>query len=216
MSDERKSGSSGSRRRRRRRGRRNRKKNNNNSGGKKSGSSRGSKGSRGKRGKKSRGSRGSRGSKNRRGRGNSRNRRGGNRKSTPREKFGGRDPKDVSAGKWNGPSELNAFELFCSYHLGIFENNSYRDPSLKSVAKLFGRSIDEVRDALSECGLDDNTVRESSYDLSLARLDVKVAPNGIDKRELAKNLYDEFIAEHPSFVDWSESSSDDEDVEQTA
>ena len=100
---------------------------------------------------------------------------------------------------------LNAFELFCAYHLGIFENNTYRDPSIKQVARLFGKNVDEIREALESCGLDDQSVKATGYDLSLARLDVKVAPEGIDKRELAKNLYDEFHAEHPGLEPaWSE------------
>jgi len=133
---------------------------------------------------------------------------GGKRKSqTPEEKFGGREPRDANAGRRDGPGQLNAFELFCAYHLGIFEDNEYREPSLKSVARLFDRSPDEIRTALEACGLDDNAVRTADYDLSLAQLDVKVAPDGIDKREIAKNLFDEFIDAHPGFVDWSEETA---------
>lgn len=127
---------------------------------------------------------------------------------TPEHKFGGRNP--VAVEEWNSPNELNTFELFCSYHLGLFENNDYRDPSIKQVARLFGRSIDDIRRALDVTGLDDATVKATGYDVSLARLDLKVAPDGIDKRELAKNLYEEFRLEHPSLdTDWSESQDDD-------
>lgn len=136
------------------------------------------------------------------------------RAKTPEHKFGGREPV-ASDSDWNGPAELNTFELFCSYHLGLFENNNYRDPSIKQVARLFGRSVDEIRNALDDSGLDDKSVKASGYDVSLARLDLKVAPEGIDKRELAKNLYEEFCAEHPALAtDWSEaawSEGDDDD-----
>lgn len=189
MSESGKSGGSGSGRRRRRRRNRGRKK------GKSSGSR----------------NRSNSGKSRNRNRGKSNKRRGGSgRKQTPKEKFGGRDPKNVSSDNWEAPAELTAFDLFCSYHLGIFENNSYRDPSLKQVAKLFGRSYEDIRDALNSCGLDDDTIRQADYDLSLARLDVKVAPDGIDKRELAKNLFDEFVAAHPGFVEWTESDSTEE------
>ncbi len=137
------------------------------------------------------------------------NRRNNSRKNkTPREKFGGRDPKNVSAVDDEAPSTLDAFELFCSYHLGIFEGNQYRQPSLKQVARRFDRSQDEIRDALAACGLDDKTVRQADYDLSLAQLDVRVAPEGIDKRELAKGLFEEFVAAHPGFVEWTEESAE--------
>lgn len=133
------------------------------------------------------------------------------RKKTPEHKFGGRDPV-ASDPSWDRPEELNAFELFCTYHLGIFENNQYRDPSIKQVARLFKRSIEEIRDALEACGLDDKSVKETGYDLSLSRLDVKVAPDGIDKRELAKNLFEEFCAEHPGLEsDWSEAHEDEDE-----
>lgn len=146
--------------------------------------------------------------------GNKGNQRNGNRSRnkrkprTPEDKFGGRDPRDVSAGEHEVPTHLNAFELFCSYHLGIFERNEYRQPSIKSVARLFERSPEEIREALSACGLDDQSVRQANFDLSLAQLDVRVAPEGIDKREIAKGLFEEFVDAHPGFVDWSEERAD--------
>ena len=122
---------------------------------------------------------------------------------TPADKFGGRDP--VQEGLWEAPERFTAFELFSAYHLGIYEDNNYRDPSIKQTARLFGRPIDQVRNALAACGLDDDTVKKTGFDLSLARLDVKVAPVGIDKKEVAKTLFEEFAAEHPGLIeDWVE------------
>lgn len=136
-------------------------------------------------------------------------RKGRRKKKHAKEKFGGRDPRHVDSGSTKGPLELNAFELFCTYHLGITKDNRYHNqPSLKYVAKQFGRSRNQIRDGLAASGLDDEAMRASDYDLSLARLDIKVAPDGIDKRELARPIFDEFIETHPKFVDWSE--GDDE------
>lgn len=200
MSEEANSGqNSGSGRRRRRRRSKNRggDSNSGNGGGNNGGGNSG-----GNRGNSNNGNNGNRGRRSGGGGG------GGRRKpQTPEEKFGGREPRDANAGRRDAPSQLNAFELFCAYHLGIFEDNTYRDPSLKSVARLFGRSIDDIRSALEACGLDDQTVRGADYDLSLAQLDVKVAPEGIDKREIAKHLFDEFVEAHPKFVDWAEESA---------
>ena len=213
MSDEANTEQSGSGRRRRRR----RSKNSGGSGGGGTNSGGGggansgsSKNSRGRRG-------GSGGGGGGGGGGNPGNTRGGGGKrkpQTPEHKFGGREPRDINAGRREASTQLNAFELFCAYHLGIFEDNSYREPSLKSVARLFGRSSDEIRSALEACGLDDQAVRGADYDLSLAQLDVKVAPDGIDKREIAKHLFDEFVEAHPQFVDWSEAGV--EETEESA
>jgi hypothetical protein len=156
-----------------------------------------------------------RGKRGRRRRGRNRNRKKGRRnkrrnKKTSKEKFGGRDPRNVESNRSNEPRELNAFELFCAYHLGITKDNRYQNqPSLKNVAKQFGRNRNQIRDALSASGLDDESMRASDYDLSLARLDIKVAPDGIDKRELARPLFDEFVETHPKFVDWSEGDDTD-------
>ena len=197
MSDE---DSGSGQRRRRRRGRRGRKKGGGGGGGN-SGGGGGGGGGGGNRG----GGGGNRGNSNK---GRKR------RVKTPEHKFGGREPV-ASDPDWQGPDELNTFELFCAYHLGIFENNSYRDPSIKQVARLFQRSVEDIRQALTSCGLDDESVKASGYDLSLARLDVKVAPNGIDKRELAKNLYEEFIGEHADLAtEWSEVQDVEEEEEE--
>ena len=76
--------------------------------------------------------------------------------------------------------------------------------------------MDVIRDALEECRLDDASVKGTGYDLSLARLDVKVAPVGIDKREIAKTLFEEFSLEHPELLgDWVE-PAEASDAEETA
>lgn len=106
---------------------------------------------------------------------------------------------------------LNAFELFCTCYLGITADNKFRKPVPREVARRFDRSLPEIDDALHNCGMSPDIVKKIGFDMSLAQLDISVAPEGIDKKELAKNLFEEFVAENPHFVDWAEPESDDED-----
>ncbi len=92
---------------------------------------------------------------------------------------------------------MNAFELFCACYLGITENNNYRKQSIGEVARRFKVSDQEIKKALSEFGLDRDTVQRSPYDMSLAELDMKVAPRGMDKKELARVLFDDFLTATP-------------------
>lgn len=142
---------------------------------------------------------------------NSRDQRSNQRRSkTPNEKFGGRDPVAQLEVEDN-VLPLNAFELFCTYYLGITADNGFRKPNMREVARRFDRSPKEIEDALKECGMSQDILKKISWDMSLAQLDISVAPEGIDKKELAKNLFEEFVAENPHFVDWSEPEMDDQD-----
>ncbi len=117
---------------------------------------------------------------------------------TPESKLGGREPLlDPSAITHEAPSEMTAFELFCALHLGITENNNFRKQSLGEIAQRFRTSTEEVKKALKNFGLDRETVRRSSFDMSLAELDMKVAPNGLDKKELARPLFEDFLVATP-------------------
>jgi len=57
--------------------------------------------------------------------------------------------------------------------------------------------------------MDHQTLKDVDYDLSLARLDVRVAPEGIDKKELARPLFDEFAELNTHFVDWSDGDEEE-------
>lgn len=97
---------------------------------------------------------------------------------------------------------MTGFDLFCAYWLGIGENNTYRKPNIRDVSRRFDRSTREIEEALKYCGMDIDAVKRSGYDMSLAQLDISVAPEGIDKRELAKGLFEEFVELNPNFKDW--------------
>ena len=124
------------------------------------------------------------------------NNRGAN---TPASKFGGRDPINPDAGQdHDGDSpELTAFELFCAYHLGITEDNGYRKPRARDIAKRFDVSINEMHDAMQRLQIDKNSFERYNFDLSLAQLDIRVAPEGVDRREIAKVHYNELCELNP-------------------
>ncbi len=119
---------------------------------------------------------------------------------TPESKFGGREPlitQDYEEERSNKPLALTPFELFCTYHLGISDDNRYRPTNIREVAKRFAVGQDELEQALKGCGLDRDSLRKINYDMSLAQLDMQVAPEGIDKRELAKVLFSELVEMSP-------------------
>ena len=105
---------------------------------------------------------------------------------------------------------MNAFELFCAFHLGITENNNYRKQSLAEVARRFDVSAQEVKDALKKYRLDSESVQKSGFDMSLAELDMKVAPQGMDKKELARVLFDDFLVAMPETQAQTEEASSEE------
>ncbi len=117
-------------------------------------------------------------------------------------KFGGREPLATDAEiAHTGPLELTPFELFCAYHLGITENNGYKRPSAREVARRFDVSVDEMHEAMSDFGIDSNSLGQRGFDLSLARLDVRVVPEGVDRREIARVHFNELIEENPELLE---------------
>lgn len=106
---------------------------------------------------------------------------------------------------------LTSFDLFCAYWLGIGDNNTYRKPNIRDVSRRFDRSTQEVEEALKFCAMDAESVKKSGFEMSLAQLDISVAPEGIDKRELAKGIYEEFLEVNPDFKEWIEPEPETQD-----
>ncbi len=85
------------------------------------------------------------------------------------------------------------FELFCAFHLGITEKGTYRMQGLNEIARRYGCKPEEITQFLKDYGIDKETVKATGFDVNMARLDVQVAPEGVDKWELARPWYDEFL-----------------------
>ncbi|MAX18073.1 MAG: hypothetical protein CMH73_07880 [Nitrospina sp.] len=104
---------------------------------------------------------------------------------------------------------LDAFNLFCGYHLGIGPKKEYRPTNLNEIARRFGTDPATVRQALKECGMDSAALLDRDFDMALAQLDIQVAPEGIDRMELAKSIYEDFLAAPHVKRDWKKILEED-------
>ena len=104
---------------------------------------------------------------------------------------------------------LDPFNLFCAYHLGIGPKKEYRPSNLNEVARRFGQDPATVRQALKECGMDSASLLDREFDMALAQLDIQVAPEGIDRMELAKSIYEDFLAAPHVKRDWKKILEED-------
>ena len=104
---------------------------------------------------------------------------------------------------------LDAFNLFCAYHLGIGPKKEYKPANLNEVARRFGNEPAIVRQALKECGMDSAALLDRDFDMALAQLDIQVAPEGIDRMELAKSIYEDFLAAPHVKRDWKKILEED-------
>lgn len=96
---------------------------------------------------------------------------------------------------------VEPFDLFCACFLGLMPDGTYRNSGLGEVAKRFRRSPGELKQMLRTYGMDTESLRDVDFDVTLAKLDIQVAPEGIDRRELARGLFDEFVDVHPTLQD---------------
>ncbi len=105
-------------------------------------------------------------------------------------------------------SRIDAFELFCAYHLGITPDGGYRIQNIHEVARRFGTNAGELRQILTELGMAADDIVHSGFDLPSAQVDIMVAPEGISRRELARPLYDEFRSAPKKTRDWAREMED--------
>lgn len=106
-------------------------------------------------------------------------------------------------------SSIDPFALFCAYHLGIGPDKSYRPANIHDVARQFGVDAAVIREALQATGMDAETMLEVDFDLTMAQLDIQVAPEGIDRIELAKGIFEEFRAAPRRKRDWQKLLAED-------
>lgn len=104
---------------------------------------------------------------------------------------------------------LDAFTLFCAYHLGIGPNKEYKPTNINEVARRFGQDQGAVKQALKDCSMDSASLLDKDFDMALAQLDIQVAPEGIDKMELAKSIYEDFLEAPNMKRDWKKIIEED-------
>ena len=106
------------------------------------------------------------------------------------------------------PSTIDAFELFCAYHLGITPDGGYRIQNIHEVARRFGTNAGELRQVLAQYGMAADDIVHSGFDLPSAQVDIMVAPEGISRRELARPLYAEFRSAPKQTRNWAREMED--------
>jgi hypothetical protein len=106
-------------------------------------------------------------------------------------------------------SGIDAFDLFCAYHLGIAPDKSYRPANIHDVGRRFGVDSGTIRQTLQDYGMDPETMLDTDFDLTMAQMDIQVAPPGIDRVELARGIYETFRKSPRRKRDWQKILSDD-------
>ena len=104
---------------------------------------------------------------------------------------------------------IDPFELFCAYHLGISSQNQYRPSNINEVANRFKVDIGTARQILKEYGMDSASLLDRDFDMALAQLDIQVAPEGIDRTELGRNIFEDFLEAPVKKRDWKKILEDD-------
>ncbi len=125
-------------------------------------------------------------------------------------------PKSAASapqGKGQAPTKLFAgldpFELFCAYHLGIGPAKNYKPSNINEVANRFQKDPGTIKQALQEYGMDAGSLLDRDFDMALAQLDIQVAPEGVDRIELAKSIYQDYLDSPYVKRDWKKILEED-------
>ena len=105
---------------------------------------------------------------------------------------------------------IDPFELFCAYHLGITSQNQYRPSNINDVANRFKIDVGTTRQILKEYAMDSASLLDRDFDMALAQLDIQVAPEGINRTELGRTIFEDFLEAPIKKRDWKKILEDDE------
>lgn len=108
--------------------------------------------------------------------------------------------------------DLDPFELFCAYHLGITVENTYRFQNVHDVAKRFQTQPGAVKQALEDYGMDSDAVINSAFNLAEAQVDIQVSPPGVDLKTLGLMHYENFLGAPRKARDWNKELAEDENA----
>jgi hypothetical protein len=99
-------------------------------------------------------------------------------------------------------NNIDPFELFCAYHLGITEEGDYRFQNVHQVAKRFRSNAGVIKQVLTDLGMDSDAIVHSTFDMASAQVDIMLAPEGVSRIEIAKALFEEFKTAPRRSRDW--------------
>ena len=117
------------------------------------------------------------------------------RKRGPQRRNGQAVPPQPHDGTANGRTpvaelcELGPFSVFCALYLGITETDGWSQPDRGAVARRFDLTPEELDRFLDEHRLNAHEIEHAGFDLESACLDIRVAPEGVSRLELARTLY---------------------------
>jgi hypothetical protein len=97
---------------------------------------------------------------------------------------------------------IDAFSLFCAYHLGITQDGGYCFQNIHQVARRFGTNAAVIRQLLSDFRMDSDAMVHGDFDMADAQVDVMMAPPGISRLELAREIFEGFCSAKPRRRDW--------------
>ena len=104
---------------------------------------------------------------------------------------------------------IEPFALFCAYHLGINEDGGYRFQNIHQVAKRFRTNAGVIKQLLSDFDMDSDTIINSAFDMAGAQVDIMLAPEGINRTELAREFYEQFRVAPRRTRNWAKELEDD-------
>ena len=122
---------------------------------------------------------------------------------------GSTDVKLESPKSKNLVSNIDPFELFCAYHLGISADKTYKMANINQVASRFRVEPSVIHTAVKSYAMDSASLLDLDFDMALAQLDIQVAPEGVDRLELAKGVYEEFLEAPKVKRDWKKMIEED-------
>lgn len=97
---------------------------------------------------------------------------------------------------------IDAFALFCAYHLGITASDGYEFQNVHQVARRFGVSSGIIKQILQDLAMDPDRLVNSDFDLSSAQIDVLEVPDGVSRTEVAREHWDAFRRAKLKPRDW--------------
>ncbi len=97
---------------------------------------------------------------------------------------------------------IEAFDLFCAYHLGITEDGGYRFQNVHQVARRFGTNAGVIRQLLADFRMDPDVIVHSDFDMADAQVNIMMAPEGMSRIELAREIYERFKNAPRKRRDW--------------
>jgi len=124
-------------------------------------------------------------------------------------------PSDTAEKRATQPSgiaqrhNIEPFALFCAYHLGITAEGGYRFQNIHQVAKRFGTNAGVIKQLLADFDMDSDTIVHSAFDMAGAQVDIMLAPEGIDRTAIARDLYEQFRAAPRRSRNWAKELEQD-------